>query len=73
MDVKTQNKAVIDWRLSPRFCHLESYFKRPKNSPLRPLAYNWYYCAHFIAKPKAASALRFSWAATSNNLGYEQI
>ena len=28
---------------------------------------NWYYCAHSIAKPNAASALRFSWAATSSN------
>ena len=46
-----------------------SYFKRPKSSPVRPLACNWYYCAHFIAKPKAACALRFSWAATSSNLG----
>jgi len=27
------------------------------------LAGNWYYCAQFIAKPKAACALRFSWAA----------
>jgi len=31
-----------------------SYFKRPKSSPVRPLACNWYYCALFIAKPKAA-------------------
>ena len=44
-------------------------FKRPKSSPVRPLACNWYYCAQFIAKPKAACALRFSWAATSSNLG----
>ena len=27
------------------------------------------YCARLIAKPKAACALRFSWAATSSNLG----
>jgi len=53
-----QNKAVIDRRLCPRCCHLGSYFKRPKTSPLRPLACNWYYCAFFIAKPKAAHALR---------------
>ena len=40
-----------------------------KSSPVRPLACNWYYCAQFIAKPKAAcAALRFSWAATSSNL-----
>ena len=32
------------------------------------LAYNWYYCAQFIAKPKAACALHFSWAATSIDL-----
>ena len=63
------NKAVIDRRLRPRCCHLQSYFKRPKSSPVRPLVCNWYYCAQFIAKPKAACALRFSWAATSSNLG----
>jgi len=49
-----KNKAVIDRRLRPRCCHLGSYFKRPKSSPVRPLACNWYYCAQFIAKPKAA-------------------
>ena len=38
-------------------------------SPMRLLACSWYYCAQFIAKPKAACALRFSWAATSSNLG----
>ena len=31
------NKAVIDRRLRPRCCHLESYFKRPKSSHVRPL------------------------------------
>jgi len=56
-------------RLRPRCCHLGSYFKRPKSSPVRPLACNWYYCAHFIAKPKAACALSFSWTAKSSNLG----
>ena len=45
------------------------FFKRPKSSPVRPLVCNWYYCAQFIAKPEAACALRFSWAATSSNLG----
>ena len=63
------NKAVIDRRLRPRCCHLGSYFKRPKSNPVRQLACNWYYCAQFIAKPKAACALRFSCAATSSNLG----
>jgi len=63
------DKAVIDRRLRPRCCRLGSYFKRSKSSPVRPLACNWYYCAEFIAKPKAACALRFSWAATSSNLG----
>jgi len=53
----------------PRCCHLGSYFKCPKSSPVRSLACNWYYCAQFIAKPKAACAMHFSWAATSNNLG----
>jgi len=63
------NKAVIDRRLRPRCCHLGSYFKRPKSSSVRPLACNWYYCAQFIAKPKAACALHFGWTATSSNLG----
>ena len=63
------DKAVIDRRHRPRCCHQGSYFKRPKSSPVRPLACNWYYCAEFIAKPKAACALRLSWAATSSNLG----
>ena len=62
------NKAVIDRRLRPRCCHQGSYFKRPKSSPVRPLACNWCYCAHFVTKPKAACAMRFSWAATSSNL-----
>jgi len=34
----TLNKAVIDRSLRPRCCHLGSYFKRPKSSPVRPLA-----------------------------------
>ena len=38
------NKAVIDRRLCPRCCHLESYFKRLKSSPVSPLACSWYYC-----------------------------
>ena len=53
----------------PQCCHLRSYFKRPKSSPVLPLACNWYYCVQLIAKPKAACALHFSWAATSSNLG----
>ena len=63
------NKAVIDRRLRPRCCHLGSYLKRPKSSPVRPLTCNWYYCAQFVAEPKAACALRFRWAATSSNIG----
>ena len=63
------NEAVIDRRLRPRCCNLGSYFRRPKSSPVRPFAFNWYYCAQFIAKPKAACVLRFSWAATSSNFG----
>jgi len=61
----TVNKADIDRR--PQTAG--SYFKRPESSPVRPLACNWYYCAQFVAKPKAQSTLRFSWAATSSNLG----
>ena len=63
-------KAVINRRLCPRFCHLGSYFEHLKSSPVRPLACNWYYCAQFIAR--TVCALRFSWAATSSNLAYEQ-
>ena len=63
------NKAVIDRRLRPRCCHMGSYFKRSKSSLERPLACTWYYCAQFIAKPKATCALRFSLEATSINLG----
>ena len=36
---------------------------------MRPLASNWYYCAQFIAKPKAVCALRLGWTATSSNFG----
>ena len=56
----SQNKAVIDHSLRPppRCCQLGSYCKRPKSSPVRSFACNWYYCAQFIAKPKAACALR---------------
>ena len=63
------NNAVRDRTLRPRCCHLGSYLKRPKSSPVRPLAGNWYYCTQFIAKPKAACALRFNLAATFSNLG----
>jgi len=63
------NKAVIDRRLRPGVATWEVTSKCPKSSPVRSLACNWYYCAQFIAKPKAACAMHFSWAATSNNLG----
>jgi len=69
LDTTEVSKAVIDCRLRPRCCHLGSYFKHPKSSPVRSLACNWYYCAQFIAKPNAACALRFSWVVTSSNLG----
>ena len=52
------NKAVVDRRLRPRCCHPVSYFKRPKSSPVRPLACNRYCSAQLIAKPKAACAAR---------------
>jgi len=29
----------------PLYCHLGSFFKRPKSTPVRPLACNWYYRA----------------------------
>jgi len=53
------DKTVIDRRLRPRCCHLGSYFKRPKSSPVCPLACNWYYSALFIAKPKAAQSCQW--------------
>jgi len=68
-DHARENTAVVDCRLRPRCCHLESHFKHPKSSPVRPLTCNWYYCAQFTARPHAACALRFSWTATSSNLG----
>ena len=55
---------------TPRCCQMGSYFKRPKSRFMHPLACNWYYCARFIANPKAACALRFSWAVTSSNLAF---
>jgi len=67
--IPNKKKAVTDRRLRPRSCHLESYLKRPKSSPVRSLACNWYYCAQFTAKSKAECVLRFSWAATSSNFG----
>jgi len=60
------NKAVIDRRLRPKCCRLGSYYKRSKSSSVCTLACNWYCCAQFIAKPKAACALRFSWSAIPN-------
>ena len=38
--LRLRNNAAIDRRLRPRCCHLGSYFKRPKSSPVRPLACN---------------------------------
>jgi len=64
------DKAVIDGRPHPLVFHLGSYFKRRKSSPVRPLTCNWYYCAQFIAKSKAACALPFSGAASSSSLGW---
>jgi len=54
-NIAKYNTAVIDRRLRPRCCYLGSYFKRPKCSPaVRARACNWYNCAQFVAKPKAA-------------------
>ena len=58
------NKAVIDRRLCPRCCHLLRQ--------VRPLACNWYYCAQFIAKPKAVCALRLAGRRGRATLTYEQ-
>jgi len=53
------DKAVIDRRLRPRCCHTGSYFKRPKSSPVSPLACNWYYCAVYsLAQGCVCAALQ---------------
>jgi len=65
----SSNKAVIDRRLPPSVATWEVTLIVRKSSPLHALACNWYYCAQFIAKPNAARAQRFSWAATTSNLG----
>jgi len=45
--IAKENKAVIDRRLRPLCCHLGSYFKCPKSSPVRPLACT-YITAHSL-------------------------
>jgi len=62
-------KAVIDRILRPRCCHRGSYFKRVKAVPCSVRWPATGITAQFVAKPKAACALHFSWAATSSNLG----
>ena len=62
-------KAVIDRILRPRCCHPGSYFKRVKAVPCSVRLPATGITAQFVAKPKAACALHFSWAATSSNLG----
>jgi len=57
------------WQTPPPLLPLGSYFKRPKSSAVRTLTCNWYYCAEFIAKLKAARAGRRRRA----TLAYEQI
>ena len=65
-----RHKAVIARRLRPRCCHMRSYSTSARKVvPCVRCPCNWYYCAEFIARPKAACALRFSWAPTSSNLG----
>jgi len=68
--------ANVDQSYSPGGAYVHPYLLHgswslppPNRGPVRPLACNRYYCAQLIAKPKAACALRFSWAATSSNLG----
>jgi len=65
--VDTDKKAVIDRTLRPRCCHLIRLQK--VDTCVRCLQLVGYYSAQFIAKPKAACALHFSWAATCSNLG----
>jgi len=67
---RVYNKAVIDRKLLPGVATREVTLSARKVVPcVRWPATALYYCAQLIAKPKAACALRFSWAATSSNLG----
>ena len=65
----TEKKAVIDRRLRPWCCHLIRLQKVDTCVRCLQLVVVGYYCAQFIAKPKAVCALHFSWAATWSNLG----
>ena len=65
--------AVTDRRLRPRCCHLGSYFQRPKSSPVRPLACNWYYCAHsLLQSPRMRVHCASGWRRCRATLAYEK-
>ena len=49
-------------------CQLNSHCPTQRNLAVSTAFIKLHCCAQFIAKPKAARALRFSWAATSSNL-----
>jgi len=60
MQTNTRTQGSHRRQTPPRCCHLGSYFYSSKSCPVRPLAWYWYNCAQFIAKPEAVCALRFS-------------
>ena len=59
------NKAFIDADSAPGV----ATWGVTLSAKVRPSACNWCYWTQFIAKPKAACVLHFSWAATSSNFG----
>ena len=68
------NKSVIDRRLRPRCCHMGSYFKRPKSSPVRPLACDWFYWVHSLQpSPRLRVQCASAWRRRLATLAYEQI
>jgi len=69
----TGNKAVTDRRLRPRCCHLGSYFKRPKSSPVRPLACDTGITAHsLLPSPRLRVHCASSRRRHRATLAYEQ-
>jgi len=70
------SKAVIDRRLRPRCCDQGTYCRRPKSSPVRPLACSccsWHYCAQLITKPKARVHCASAGRRRRATLAYEQM
>ena len=69
------NKAVIDRRLSPRCCHVGSYFKRPKSSPVRPFGLQLVLLRTVYSQAKGCgcTALHLGGDVEQPWLNYEQI